>query len=275
MKCTLTILTGYKNEKTYLKDTFFTRPIRVANTGLYEEDDGLYLLFMNSSPGILDRDEYDLSIHLEENSRLQIRSQSYQRLFNMKRGASQKLRVKLNNNSTFSYVPHPVVPHKNSKFKNHSMIEMADDCDLILSEIITCGRKLCGEVFEFSHFHNLTEVYHHDRLILKDNIVLEPQIKALNTPIQLESFTHQATFVYISTKVEPVHPFIQRVYDILSIEKDVVFGISEMAENGFILRVLGNGGEQLYDCFQHLQQILWTNRQLEIPISAISSLQFE
>lgn len=275
MKCTLTILTGYKNGKTYLKDTFFTRPIRVANTGLYEEDDGLYLLFMNSSPGILDMDEYDLSIHLEENSRLQVRSQSYQRLFNMKRGASQKLKVQLSNHSTFSYVPHPVVPHKNSKFKNHSIIEMGDDCDLILSEIITCGRKLCGEIFEFSHFHNLTEVYYHDRLILKDNIVLEPQISPLNTPIQLESFTHQATFVFISTKEGSAHPFIQHTYDILSLEKDLIFGISEMAGNGFILRVLGNGGEQLYDCFQHLQQILWSNKQAITPNPIITSMQFE
>lgn len=88
MKCILTIQTAYKNGKTYLKDTFFTHPIRVADTGLYEEDDGLYLIFMNSSPGILDTDEYDLSIRLEENSRLQVRSQSYQRLFNMKSGAT-------------------------------------------------------------------------------------------------------------------------------------------------------------------------------------------
>jgi urease accessory protein len=265
MKCNLTIQTGYKNGKTYIKDTFFTRPIRVADTGLYEEDDGLYLIFMNSSPGILDGDEYDLSICLEENSRLQIRSQSYQRLFNMKTGASQKLRVQLDNNCTFSYVPHPVVPHKNAKFKNHSVIQMGDNCNLILSEILTCGRKLCGEVFEFSHFHNLTEVYHHQRLIMKDNIVLEPQIHPLNTIIQLESYTHQATFIHISTREESVQAFIQPIYDLLSLEKDIIFGISEMAENGFILRVLGNGGEQLYDCFQSLQELLWPNKQDSVP----------
>lgn len=265
MKCNLMIQTAYKHGRTYLKDVFFTRPIRVADTGLYEEDDGLYLIFMNSSPGILDGDAYDLSIRLEEHSRLQIRSQSYQRLFNMKTGASQKLSVRLNNNCTFSYVPHPVVPHKNAKFINHSLIQMGDNCKLILSEIITCGRKLCGEVFEFSHFNNLTEVYHHDRLILKDNIVLEPQIRPLNTVIQLESYTHQATFVHISTKKEAVQAFIQPIYDLLTAEKDIIFGISEMEENGFILRILGNGGEQLYDFFQHLQELLWPDKQPSIP----------
>lgn len=275
MKCNLMIQTGYKDGKTYLKDVFFTRPIRVADTGLYEEDDGLYLIFMNSSPGILDEDEYDLSIHLEKNSRLQIRSQSYQRLFNMKTGASQKLRVQLDDNSTFSYVPHPVVPHKNAKFKNHSVIQMGDNCTVILSEILTCGRKLCGEVFEFSHFHNLTEVYHHQRLILKDNIVLEPQIHPLNTLIQLESYTHQATFVHISTKKESVQPFIQPIYDLLTAEKDIIFGISEMAENGFILRVLGNGGEQLYDCFQQLQQILWLNKLPSAPTLTLEPITFD
>lgn len=258
MNCKLTILAGYKNGKSYLKDSFFTRPFRVADSGLYEEDDGLYLMLMNSSPGILDTDEYELSIDLEENCRLQVESQSYQRLFHMKTGARQKMSVQLGRNCTFSYVPHPVVPHENSNFKNHTLIKMEDDCDLILSEIITCGRKLCGEVFRFSRFQNLTEVFHRGRLILKDNIVLEPEVNLLNTIIQLESYTHQATFIFISTKKKTTYPFIQCVHDKLSLEKGVIFGISEMAENGFVLRVLGNGGEQLYDCFQDLKKLLWS-----------------
>jgi urease accessory protein len=269
MKCTLTILSGYKNGKTYLKDCFFTRPFRVADSGLYEEDDGLYLMLMNSSPGILDTDENYFSIDLEKNSRLQVESQSYQRLFNMKTGAKQKMTVQLGRNCTFSYVLHPVVPHQNSKFKNHTLIKLDDDCDLILSEIITCGRKLCGEVFRFSRFQNLTEVFHHDRLILKDNIVLEPKVNPLTTIIQLESFTHQATFIFISTKKESSEPFILCVQDKLSLEKEIIFGISEMAENGFVLRVLGKGGEQLYDCFQDLQKLLW-RREQAIPSTLLT-----
>lgn len=267
MRCKLTIHAGYKNGKSYLKDSFFTRPFRVADSGLYEEDDGLYLMFMNSSPGILDTDDYDISIYQEVNSRLQIQSQSYQRLFNMKTGAKQKMKVQMNRNCTFSYVPHPVVPHENSKFKNHTVINMDDDCDLILSEIITCGRKLCGEVFRFSYFHNMTAVYHQDRLIFKDNIMLEPEVKPLNTIIQLESYTHQATFIFISTKEYSSALFIQHIHDILSSEMDIIFGISELAENGFIVRVLGNGGEQLYDCFQGLQKLVW-----ESPLKKTSTI---
>jgi urease accessory protein len=272
MKCKVTILAGYKNRKSYLKDSFFTRPFRVADAGLYKEDDGLYVMLMNSSPGILDTDEYDFSIDLEENSRLQMESQSYQRLFNMKTGAKQKVTVQLRRNCTFSYVPHPVVPHENSKFKNHTLINLADDCDLILSEIITCGRKLCGEVFRFSRFHNLTEVFYNDCLIFKDNIVLEPKVNSLNTIIQLESFTHQATFIFISTKKSSSNTFIQCVHDKLSLENDIIFGISEMAGNGFVLRVLGNGGEQLYDCFQDLQKLLWKREQTITSTSLIDSI---
>lgn len=272
MKCKVTILAGYKNGKSYLKDSFFTRPFRVADSGLYEEDGGLYLMLMNSSPGILDTDEYDFSIDLEQNSRLQVESQSYQRLFNMKTGAKQKVTVQLGLNCTFSYVPHPVVPHENSKFKNHMLIKLDDDCDLILSEIITCGRKLCGEVFRFSRFHNLTEVFHHDRLILKDNIVLEPQVNTLNTIIQLESYTHQATFVFISTKESSSNTFIPYVHDKMSLENDIIFGISEMAGNGFVLRVLGNGGEQLFDCFQYLQKLLWKREEAIPSTSLIDSI---
>ena len=44
----------------------------------------LQLMLMSSSPGILDGDEYKIKIELEENCSLQLHTQSYQRLFNMK-----------------------------------------------------------------------------------------------------------------------------------------------------------------------------------------------
>ena len=154
----LTIVAGLKEEKSYLKDTFFTRPFRVANVGQYKTDDALYLMVMSSSPGLLDKDQYDLSIKLEANTRLQLQTQAYQRLYNMQEGATQKIKIVLEPGSSFSYVPYPVVPHQNSKFKGHTTTFPPEDCELLLSEIITCCRKHSGEIVLFPSFQNLTEI---------------------------------------------------------------------------------------------------------------------
>ena len=34
-----------------------------------------------------------------------------------------------------------------------------------------------------------------------------------------------------------------------------------MAANGFVLRVLGNGGEQLFNCFQQIRDFLWDRKE--------------
>ncbi len=257
MICQLNITTGFKNGKSYLKDTFFTVPYHIVNVGQYQNNNSLYLMMMSSSPGILDTDEYHIVIKVISESRLQLQTQSYQRLFNMKQGSSQNMQVELEADSAFSFVPHPIVPHEKSKFRNHNIFRLKDNCLLTTSEIITCGRKHSGEVFRFSHFQNLTEVYYLDRLILKDNVHLEPQWAPLNTMVQLETYTHQAALIHIDTGGRPLVHDIERIHEMLEAHRDIIFGISEMAANGFVLRVLGNGAEEIFDCFKRVEKLLW------------------
>lgn len=265
----LKIIAGFKGERSYLKDVFFTRPFRVANVGQYKTDNDLYLMVMSSSPGLLDKDEYDISVKIETDARLQLQSQAYQRLYNMQEGATQKITIMLESGSSFSFVSHPIVPHTHSKFKSHTMVHLQDNCQLLMSEIITCGRKYSGEIFRFTHFQNLTEIYYKQKLLLKDNILLQPLQVPPDTIGQWEGFTHQGTLIYLNTSTEPASAYMSEIQRMLEEEKDINFGISETAANGFVLRMLCNGGEQLYNCFKRVQERLWAERstyQNHIPI---------
>lgn len=271
----LTIIAGFKGGRSYLKDTFFTRPFRVANVGQYKTDDDLYLMVMSSSPGLLDNDQYDISIKMEADTRLQLQSQAYQRLYNMQEGATQKITIVLEPGSAFSYVPHPVVPHQNSKFKSHTIVHLQEDCELLLSEIITCGRKHSGEVFRFTYFQNLTEIYDRQKLVLKDNILLQPQQVPPHTIGQWEGYTHQGTLMYLNTGAKPAQAYLDKLERMLGEEKGISYGLSEIAANGFVLRLLGNGGEQLFNCFKRVQEALWSNNSLlkaNVPATSESSL---
>jgi len=267
----LYIKTGFKKGKSYLMDSYVGVPFRITNVGQIKDDDCLYMMLGSSSPGLFDTDSHEIIINVEENSRFQLQTQSYQRLFNMKKGSSQVTKVKLAPNSAFCYVPRPVVPQENSIFRNHTIIHLEKNCELIISEIITCGRKnsefisggreINGEIFRFTYFQNMTEIYFNDQLILKDKIILEPQVVPVNTVIQLEGYSHQATFIYLNTGSSAAHELIAEILKIMEYEKNISFGISEMAANGFVLRVLGNGGEQLFNCFQQVQNFLWDRKE--------------
>jgi urease accessory protein len=279
----LYIKTGFKEGKSYLMDSYVSVPFRITNIGQIKEDGCLYMMLGSSSPGLLDTDNHEIDINVEENSRFQLQTQSYQRLYNMKKGSSQITKVKLAPNSAFCYVPHPIVPQENSIFRNHSIIHLEKNCELILSEIITCGRKnsefispdreIFGEIFKFTYFQNVTEICFNDLLILKDKIILEPQVVPVDTVIQLEGYTHQATFIYLNTGNSSVaYELIAEILKIMEYEENISFGVSEMAANGFVLRVLGNGGEQLFNCFQQIQNFLWERK--EAPIVSIKEKSF-
>lgn len=253
----LNIIAGYKEGRSYLKDTFFTPPFRVANISEDKTDPALYLMIMSSSPGILDGDSYEIDLKIEKGSCFQMQSQSYQRLFNMKTGAKQHINIDMEEETVFSYVPHPVVPHEESVFKSKSIIQLKDNCSLVLGEIITCGRKHSGEIFKFSRFHNLVEVYHNQKMILKDNVLLQPQITDMNTIGQTENYSHQGTLMYVNTFGGDLENLPNIIHDMFEEDQDIVFGVSLTSQNTVVVRMLGNGGEKLHNSFKKIQKLLW------------------
>lgn len=257
----LKISTGVRNGKTYLKESFYTRPFKLADVGLDRHDPALYLTLMSSSPGILDGDVYDLQLHLAAGSKLQLQTQSYQRIFQMEQEARQSMQVTMDEGAMLSYIPHPLVPHKDAVFRAHNKIFLGANCRLLWGEIVTCGRKLSGEVFQFKLLKNLTEIYLDGRLFLKDNQLMAPGLIPPDAMGQLEGFTHQANFIYVDTT--PGADLYETNIRAL-VPDNVVFGVTRAAGPAVVARMLAQGGEQLYDCLQHIAAAIWTNEIIQL-----------
>jgi urease accessory protein len=257
VKARLTIQAGVRNGITCLEQSYSTAPFKLANITEDKRSKQLQLVLMSSSPGILDGDEYEKKIEMGEGAELALHTQSYQRLFNMKTGARQIMEVFLQKNASFVYLPHPVVPHDNSIFLSKNKIYLKDHCRLVWGEIITCGRKLNGEVFRFSKYHNITEVFINDKLVIKENLLMQPLLVNPDLTGQLEGFTHQASFIYADEKADCIAAN-NALYEYLSIQKEIGFGITQAPVNGLLIRLLGYKASQLYDCLHGINAILST-----------------
>ena len=249
IKTCLNLQAAVENGITYLKKSYFTTPLKVININEDKKAHTLQLMLMSSSPGILDGDEYDLKIELEANSSLQLHTQSYQRLFTMQHNARQKLEIRLDKNATFYFIPHPVVPHKNADFTVKNKIYLSENCSLIFGEIITCGRKLNGEIFLFSKYHSKTEIFINNKLVIKENLLMQPLLIDVNGIGQLQGFTHQASLIYLNEGVV-IKPVITNILELLSTQKEISVGVSAAPINGLIVRILGQRAEQLFDCLK-------------------------
>jgi urease accessory protein len=255
MKAKLHIETNSKNGITQLKQSYFTPPFKVANITEDKNSALLQLMLMSSSPGILDEDEYELKIEAGEESSLQLHTQSYQRLFNMKKGAKQLMEVHLQIRSSFVYLPHPSVPHENSVFATTNKFYLSEGCRLIWGEILTCGRKMNGEVFVFSKYHSVTEVFINNKLIIKENLLMQPLLIDPTAIGQLEGFTHQASFIFLDERTD-CNDAADTIHEYLSLQQEIIFGITAAPVNGLIIRLLGYKAEQLHDLLKAITKII-------------------
>jgi urease accessory protein len=249
LKAKLHIQTILREGNTKLGNCYFSPPFKVMNITEDRRGKDLHLMLMSSSPGILDEDDYELIVDVVENGSLQLHTQSYQRLFNMQVGATQKLIVNMQEGSSFCYLPHPSVPHENSIFIAKNNIHLSTGCKLVWGEILTCGRKLNGEVFQFSKYQSVTNIYHNNKLVVKENLLMQPSILNLNLMGQMEGFTHQASMIVWDESIA-VTEVLDSLYEFLSLQMDIEFGVSALQKNGIVIRLLGYKAEQLFDCLK-------------------------
>jgi urease accessory protein len=255
MIASLHIQASARDGITYLKQGYFSPPLKIANITEDKKAPCLHLMLMSSSPGILDGDDYQIKIEVDENCSLQLHTQSYQRLFNMQTGAAQNIDVFIKDAASFTYLPHPTVPHLQSIFTAKNKIYLGKSCKLIWGEILTCGRKLNGEVFGLSKYHNLTEVYLNTKLIIRENLLIQPTLIDPSLTGQMEGHTHQASLIILDEEINIVSTK-ETIAELLATKDDIDFGITAAPINGIIIRILGNKAEQLHDCLKTIATLV-------------------
>ncbi|WP_289040624.1 urease accessory protein UreD [uncultured Zobellia sp.] len=246
--------THVKNGITQLKSVFFTTPFKVVDIREDKENPLLELILMSSSPGILDGDELYFNYLLHENSQLEVTSQSFQRLFTMQKSAKQEMKITIKENAFLTYLPHPSVPHKESNFTSEVLIHLEKNASVIWGEIVTCGRRNQNEIFEFTKFHSLTKIYRNGKLVLFENLYLDPKNNNLMNIGNLEGHTHQMSLIYLSETLNMVmlKEKIKQFFE----DKDCLFGVSESPTNGLVIKVLYDKGEKLMQWMRLLTIII-------------------
>jgi urease accessory protein len=124
-----------------------------------------------------------------------------------------------------------------------------------MGEVFTCGRKLNGEIFKFSSYHSMTEIFKNKKLVVKENLLIRPAITDVLSIGQLEGFTHQASLIYLDENYQQAE-ITQKLHEWLSAQEGIIFGITAAPINGSIVRILGTKAEQLHDCLKTITHML-------------------
>jgi urease accessory protein len=255
MHCEVRIRVAVRNGMSYLASSYFTPPLKVADVSEDRSSGELHLMLMSSSPGVLDGDVISIVVDVEAGGSLRLGTQSYQRLFRMLQGAAQGMEVRVGHGGSFCWLPHPCVPHAHAIYKATNRVFLSAGCRLVWGEILTCGRKLNGEVFGFSKYHVRTEVYVGEQLALIENVCLQPGLRPVEGLGQMEGFTHQGSLLYIGDGLVQKRAEAETC---LSGVADIIYGISEGPASSLVIRILGNKAEPLYDMLKEVARCLFS-----------------
>ena len=249
--------------KTQLAEYFATPPFKVITLPSYDDAwaNGLNAMQMSSSPGVLAGDVLDIDISLAKLTALSLNTQAFTRVQAMNEGenAMQTTHISLAENSRLFYLPHPLVLHKDSAFKQQTQIEMGEQSELIYGEIVAIGRVLNGERFTFRQFSSHLKIYvlQNDgkkRPRVSDCIQWCPSKMNLTALSQMENYSHQGSLTYLNLAKSnaEIKQQVQALQHQFADEKDLLLGISLLNESGLMVRVLGYRAETIQLLFKKI-----------------------
>ncbi|MBR1404158.1 MAG: urease accessory protein UreD [Treponema sp.] len=186
--------------KTFIQDSFFTSPLKIMKP--FANDDGSVTIYQqSSSAGLLAGDEQEHSFIVKKGTKVEIVSQSYEKIFKMAEGeqAKRKIIAQVEENAALIYAPLPCIPFSESSFSSRTEIFLKNETSrLVYQDILCAGRVAHGEAFDYHSYHNLIHIYRKEKLIFRDNAYFEgsdggknpEKEEFLRSPSVFGSFTH-------------------------------------------------------------------------------------
>lgn len=264
-----------KSGRTFIKDSFFTSPFKIMKP--FQKDDGGISVFQQTaSPGILAGDRQEHNIIVEKASSLEIVSQSFEKIFKMEENelAERKICAKVGEGSALIYAPNPCIPFAKSNFHSSTKIFLSAGAKLIYEDCICAGRVACGEIFDFTTYKNLIEIWREEKLIFRENNFFEGGEKKnlLQSEVNFGEFTHSGTMLIFGFEKT-----VREVREILGLEEKLLYteeyrrkacGVgknpsanekilieaSETDSGDIVVRVLGRAAQEIQGVFDCLLQ---------------------
>ncbi|MCS6941433.1 MAG: urease accessory protein UreD [Geminocystis sp.] len=212
---------------------------------------------MNPTAGMLQGDSYEIKVSLAPHSKVFITTQSATKIYTM---GDSEARVKevfhVGKYALLEYFPDPYIPFAHSRFNSETEVRLEEGATVFLAEIIFPGRVKKGESFLYDYFIRKTRIFHDNRLIFYDNMVLKPREKKINNICVFDKYSFYGQLICISDKIN--RDLSDKIHFALQNHKSIKASNSLFAKNGLVVRLLGIDNvvilRAITECFEILRK---------------------
>lgn len=244
----LRIHASYKNGQTYLSDVHFTAPFKIMQP-FKKRDGSLQVMLLQASAGIMDGDRQHFLFEIDPGAKLEFISQSYDKVHPMKEDfAERTIEINAKHDSVFHFHPQPMIPFRDSRFKNRMEIHLEDESTwFTLSEIFTAGRLGYGnERFAYTSYINKVDIFRGEHHIYRDNTLFEPDRMDMEGMGMYEGYTHQAN-LFLTKRPDTAEKamFEDSVQELLDADEKTDGAVTRLVDDDYAVRILGHHAQDL------------------------------
>ena len=258
-----------KNETTVISEKRFDGLIKLSPTIHLDSEKISTYFIVGLGGGYVEGEKYRYRIKLKEDSRAIITTQASTKVYKCEQGkkTEQETLINLERNSILEYITDSVILYKNAIYKQVNNIYMDEGATLIYSDGITSGWSKEGEEFQYSSVQLKTDLYVNNKLVLLDNLLVNPREDDVTKLGFFEGYQNFGTLLVINKNINM--KVIEKLRnDIKNLNLPIYFGISELEINGFALRVLGNLTQNIESairlCHNYIRTEFLNSRELSI-----------
>lgn len=198
-----------------------------------------YLLQLGG--GYVEGEKYKNIFNLKDEARAIITTQASSKVYKCinKIKTEQETEINLGINSVLEYITDSVILYKDAAYKQVNNIYLDKSSTLIYSDGITAGWSPEGDKFSYSSVQLKSNVYVNNKLVLLDNLLVNPRENDVTRLGFFEEYSNFGTLLVINKEINDSSISDLRVI-IANLNLPIDFGISKLEVNGFVIRVLGN-----------------------------------
>lgn len=250
------------SNKTTLQVTEQTPPLRVVRA--FQRRDGAALAHVhNVSGGVLGGDQLTVTATVGPGAQAQLTTPSATRIYRHRDGrpdALQENHFSIEAGGLLEYVPDSLIPFAQSRYRQLTTVDLAEDAGLFWWEVVAPGRETRDELFTYNSLEMTVDIRAGRRPIALERMRLQPQAGPLSSLTRLGSYRYFATF-YVCRTGQPETVWLDLEQELSgmaredSLRHETTWAASALPRDGLVIRLLSCTGRALQTKLLELWQM--------------------
>ena len=245
-------------QESYIEKQYYKLPLQIM-TPFYQDSDGtVFLYLLNPSGGILDYDNFKIDVKVKDGAKTYISTPSATKIYKRRAKeapvARQENVFHVGEKSVLEYCPDEIIPYADSAFVQENRFYLKEDSTLLTWDILSGGRALRGEVFQFEQYASQTYIYVNDVPLVIDKMVIVPE------ETDVKNLQCMREYLYTATIYAYADACTEELVDVLVKEgtqyADGLLGASLVSEKLVAVKILGSHAYAVLEEVQKVWDIL-------------------